>query len=451
MKLRHLFLFLFLCICSAHAKKNVLLIISDDLNTDFGVYGHKVVKTPEIDRFAENALVFDNAYCQFPVCNPSRTSFLSGLRPENTGVINNKDAILEKYPNLITLPSYMRDNGYFTGSTGKIFHDSHTDDKAGWDHILNTAIDVHAEPGEGRVLSDKVHFLEWRSLDGGDESFYDGLIAKNAIKLMDEATESDKPFFLAVGFIRPHDPFFAPSEYFDMYPLESLKLPEKEDVSGLPKQAWPLPKWKAIYDTFNDQDKLELLRSYYAGISYMDRQFGKVMHALEERGLADDTIVLFLGDHGYHLWEKDWFTKATQFERSALTPMIVRQPDSEAPRGRTSSIVELIDIFPTIVDYCDLAMPLQLEGQSFLGILNNPSKPGKMAALTELAQYARSIRTPRWRYIEWYAPKPPHALVSNALYDHDVDPREINNVVGEAEHADVVADLQSRLYRNQSR
>lgn len=428
--------------------RNVLLIISDDLNTDFGAYGHKIVKTPHLDRFAEQALVFDNAYCQFPVCNPSRASFLSGLRPENTGIIDNKTPILETRPDITTLPRHFRNNGYFTASTGKVFHDHHTDDREGWDVVLNTPIDVKAQPGEGRVLSDKVHFLEWRALDGGDESFFDGLIAKNAIELIHQAAATNKPFFISVGFIRPHDPFFAPKEYFDMYPLDSLKLPEKQDVSSLPEQAWPIGKWKAIYDTFTDQDKLELLRSYYAGITYMDRQFGKVMQALEESGLMNSTMVVVLGDHGYHTWDKDWWAKATQFERSALAPFIVRMPDGTSAGRRTSGIVEFVDLYPTVVDWCNLPQPAHLEGKSCLPLICQPEQSWKTAAFTDLGPYARSVRTERWRYMEWYGNKPPFPVQGRALYDHSKDPGEKVNLISNPEYAPVVEQLQALFKTN---
>jgi|694.fasta_scaffold49465_3 arylsulfatase A-like enzyme len=431
------------------APRNVLLIISDDLNTDFGVYGHKVVKTPTLDRLATESVVFDNAYCQFAVCNPSRASFLSGLRPENTGIIDNKTSLAATRPDISTLPRYLRENGYFTASTGKVFHDHHTDDRQGWDVVRNTKIDVKAQPYvEGRVLSDKVHFLEWRSLEGGDDSFFDGLAARNAVDLIREAKEENKPFFIAVGFVRPHDPFFAPKEYFDMYPLESLKLPEKEDVSGLPDQAWPIGKWKAIYDTFNEQDKLELLRSYYAGITYMDRQVGKVLEALDQNGFADNTLVVFLGDHGYHTWDKDWWGKATQFERSALSPLLVRLPDGTSAGQRTSGLVEFLDIYPTIVDWCGLTPPPHLDGKSFLPLAEKPDQSWKPAAYTDLGPYARTVRTDRWRYVEWYTPKPPFRMVANALYDHETDPGETVNLVDRPEQAAQVAELKTLLASN---
>lgn len=431
------------------APRNVLMIISDDLNTDFGVYGNQVVKTPTLDRLAKESVVFDNAYCQFAVCNPSRASFLSGLRPENTGIIDNKTSLAATRPDISTLPRYLRENGYFTASTGKVFHDHKTDDRQGWDVVRNTKIDVKAQPYvEGRVLSDKVHFLEWRSLEGGDDSFFDGLAARNAVDLIREAKEEDKPFFIAVGFVRPHDPYFAPKEYFDMYPLESLKLPEKEDVSGLPPQAWPIGKWKAIYDTFSEQDKLELLRAYYAGITYMDRQVGKVLEALEQNGFADNTLVVFLGDHGFHTWEKDWWGKATQFERSALSPLLVRLPGGTSAGQRTTGLVEFLDIYPTITDWCGLTPPPHLEGKSFLPLAEKPDQSWKPAAYTELGPYARSVRTDRWRYVEWYTPKPPFRMVANALYDHQTDPRETINLVERPENAEEVAELKTLLASN---
>jgi len=432
----------------AGAKRNVLFLLVDDLNHSLGCYGHAVAKSANIDRLAARGVRFERAYCQFPVCNPSRSSFLTGLRPETTGVLDNRTPLLSKLPAAVTLPRWFRKHGYFTARVGKVFHGRGAmDDPGAWDEALDPRGTPAGRKGQGRNLTGgAVKWCRWLAAEGGDEDQADGQVARQAVRLLQQKRE--KPFFLAVGFHKPHDPFIAPKRYFDLYPLQQMVPPR------VPRgRAEDLPLaigggWKRWFDRFGDRERREFMRAYFAGVSFTDAQVGKVLAALDRLKLADSTIIVFLGDHGYHLGERGWWNKNTLFEPSCRSPLLVATPDMKG-RGvcgkSCAGIVEFVDLFPTLTDLCGLGAPAGLEGRSFRRLLADPSAAGKKAAFTVVKRggiLGRSVRTDRWRYTEWDGGRE-----GSELYDHEGDPGEYRNLAEDPSHRPTVAALRKLLRR----
>ena len=435
------------------ARPNVLLIAVDDLRNDLGCYGHPVVKSPHIDRLAARGVRFDRAYCQYPVCNPSRTSLLTGLRPDTTRVLDNNTQFRKTLPDVVTLPQLFRRNGYHAASLGKIFHRGLTmedlrpemDDGPSWDVVKYFQSTAAGLKGEGRNLTGgRVPWCRWLAAEGTDEDQPDGQIAREAVALLEQHKANGQPFFLACGFHKPHDPFIAPKQYFDLYPLDQLTPPA--DPAGRSPDV-PLAigggAWKKEFDAFTDRERREFMRAYYAGISSTDAQVGKVLDALDRLGLADNTVIVFFGDHGYHLGERGWWNKNTLFELSARAPLIIYAPVMKAKGEASPRLVELVDLYPTIADLCGLAAPQGLEGKSFRPLLDDPRQPWKQAAYTQVQRgktAGRSVRTERYRYTEWDGGR-----LGAELYDHDADPGEWANLADKPEHAATVAELQRLL------
>jgi len=427
-----------------HRKRNVLFIVADDLNNSLGCYGHPVVKSPNIDRLACRGMRFDHAYCQFPVCNPSRTSLLTGLRPDSTGVLDNRTPFRSRLHDAVTLPQLFRQQGYFTARLGKVFHSGKDmDDPKAWDLAADPAGTPLGKTGEGRNLTaGRIAWCRWLAAAGEDEDQPDGQIALEAIRLLKQ--QRDKPFFLALGFHKPHDPFVVPKRYFDLYPLERLSPPQDP-----PDRSPDLPHaigggWKSEFDRFTGQDRREFMRAYYAGISFMDAQVGKVIDSLDRFDLSDNTIIVFFGDHGYHLGERGWWNKNTLFELSARAPLIVAGPNMKATSGNCRRMVEFVDIYPTLADLCGLPAPGNLEGSSFRPLLSDPKRPWKKAAFTQVQRgrfAGRSVRTDRWRYTEWDEGKR-----GVEFYDHHNDPGEYHNLADDPKRAHVVAALRKLLH-----
>ncbi|VGO15640.1 Choline-sulfatase [Pontiella desulfatans] len=428
---------------------NVLFVVVDDLNVDMACYGHPVVQTPNIDRFRERGMVFNKAYSQYPLCNPSRNSFLTGLYPGTSGNLDNGQNIREVVPDVVTLPQVFKNNGYRAVTTGKVFHQK---DPQSWSHISNVRtgglLPTNKDPkfyfgwgdegqtkGEGRMLADDtVKWFTWRSVEEGEEFLKDGRTARATVNRIDEAVESGEPFFIAAGFARPHDPYFAPKRFFDLYPLESLTLPvTPDDASEVPMYAF-YDVFKKAFDSMDEQRKLEAMRAYYAGISYMDEQFGVVMDHMEAKGLLDNTVVVFMGDHGYQVGEKGYWNKAVLFERSCRAPLIIAAPNMKTAGGTCERIVEFIDVYPTLTELCGLQNPEGLDGTSLVPMLGNPNAERREMAYSYV-NADRSVRDPRFRYIVWKGG-------GRALYDHSKDPGEHYNLAGNPEYAPVVQRMQ---------
>jgi len=425
------------------APPNVLFVAVDDLRHDCGCWGHPLVRTPHIDRLAAGGMRFDRSYCQHTICNPSRSSFLTGLRPGTTGVHDNRTPLRSQLPDVITMPQQFRKNGYRTVRLGKIFHGG-MDDEGAWD----VSTDFRPTPlghnkGEGRNLTGgTLRWCTWRAAEGADEDQPDGQIAAEAIRQLQ--AHRDRPFFLAVGFHKPHDPFIAPKSYFEPYPLDRITLPPEAPASAEPA---PGPTrgggFARAFDAFTDRERLEFTRAYYACTTFMDAQLGKVLAALERLGLAERTVVVFLSDHGYHLGERNWWNKNTLFEHACRSPLLIRAPGITTPGRPTRCLVEFVDLFPTLADLCGVSPPQGLQGCSLVPLLRDADHAVKAAAFTEVSRgqfMGYSVRTDRWRYTEWEGGKR-----GAELYDHEDDPNEWHNRAADPAWAGVRADLSKRL------
>jgi uncharacterized sulfatase len=437
---------------AAAERPNVLLIIVDDLRPELGCYGVSRAHSPNVDRLAERGMRFDRAYCQYPVCNASRTSFLTGLRPETTRVFSNDLYFREKLPDAVTLPELFKKNGYRTVSLGKIFHaggklaklsaSGGADAERSWDEVKVFAPTKTGMQGEGREMTNpggNRGWCRWLAADGGDEDQPDGQYAAEGVRILNEPRE--QPLFLAVGFNKPHDPFISPKKYFDLYPPESIEPPQVPEKRG---PAAPLAISRATdFSKFTDQDRREFLRAYLAGVSFMDAQVGKLLAALDATDRWKNTVVVFFGDHGYHLGEHGWWNKSTVFEESARVPLIVWSPGTRGAGKATNAIVELVDVYPTLCDLCGLTAPSDLQGKSFRPVLDDPSLPGKPAAFTVVERggvLGRSVRTDRWRYTEW-----DEGRKGAELYDQATDPDDYVNLADDPQHAPTVAELKKLL------
>lgn len=431
---------------SVQRQKNVLFIIVEDLKNAMGCYGNPLVKTPNLDRLASKGLIFDRAYCQYPVCNPSRSSFLTGLRPDTTQILENQTPWSENVKNHTTLPKLFRDNGYYTVSLGKIFHgrDDKHDDIEAWDINLDYDATEVGKRGKGRNMTDgKIRWCRWLAAEGTDEDQPDGQLAAKAVEILRESR--NKPFFMAIGFHKPHDPFHAPKEYFDLYPLTTL-MPPVVPENHSPKKDYIIgSNWASVFKEFSLQDQREFLRSYYACVSFIDAQIGRVMDELDRQDLWKDTVVIFVGDHGYNLGEHYWWNKAVLLEDSARIPMIAVVEGETRPNTRCHRFVEMVDLYPTFADVCGLQDPVNLEGISFRPLLQDPTRSWKTAAFTQVQRgdiAGKSIRTKRWRYNEWTRDG---EVLFTELYDHASDPDEYRNLAGIEDFQDICKALSQRL------
>ncbi|MCA9140216.1 MAG: sulfatase [Planctomycetales bacterium] len=436
-------------------RPNVLFIAVDDLRDTLGCYGNSAVKTPNVDRLASRGVVFERAYVQYPVCNASRSSFLTGLRPDQTGVTNNTTLLRDKLPDVVTFPQLLKDNGWHSAAFGKIFHlgggrnaalqRKWMDLPKSW-HTAQAfkATEVGARKLAGRDLSGgKLKWCHWGAMDGGDDDQPDGQIASAVIAEMERL--GDQPWIIGCGFMKPHDPFVAPKKYFELYPDGSLDLyRDPDDQTSAPPLAVGFGLFGEVFNNFTDAERMEFLHAYYACTSFMDAQLGRVLDALDSLGLSDRTIVIFVGDHGYHLGERNWWNKNTLFDRSCRAPMIVAGPGITP--GRAAGLVEFVDLFPTIAEHCSVTAPAGLAGHSLWPQLKDPAKPGRSSAWTIVTrggdQRGDSIRTDRWRLTRW-------SDGAIELYDHDSDSQETHNVA--MSHSDVVGQLNEEINRRRAR
>jgi iduronate 2-sulfatase len=439
---------------AAAAKPNVILIMMDDLRPELGCYGVEGLITPNIDRLAEKGVLFRNAYVQYPVCNPSRASMLSGLRPDETGIVTNDLPFRKAMPHVQSLPQVFRNHGYFTAGIGKIFHlaEDRKDgkgrplkfaDELSWEFFHDGMDDATrlGKTGEGRNLTQgRLGWCQWLAAEGDDEDQPDGLNAKVAVELLEK--HHDKPFFLGIGMHKPHDPFIAPKKYFDLYPLEATKLAEEPaERSGQVRHAVPN---RRDFAEFTDKERREFKRAYQACTTFADAQLGKVFDAMDRLKLWDNTIVVLIGDHGYHLGEHEWWNKVTVYEIGGRAPLLVLVPGVQGLGKSTEALVEFVDFYPTLLDYAGLPVPHQLAGTSFRSIMEDPGLPGKQAAYTQVNRgktIGRSVRTKRWRYTEWG----PGGKDGIELYDHQKDSGEYHNLATATQHAATRGELAELL------
>jgi iduronate 2-sulfatase len=420
---------------------NVLFVVVDDLRPELGCYGVKEVVSPNFDRLAARGMLCRNAYAQYPVCNPSRASFLSGMRPDECGIVSNTVPFRTKLPDTVSLPQLFRQNGYFTAGIGKIFHLGQDrqgkqvlfQDPLSWDYFLDSLHDApkSGRTGEGRNLTDgRLKWCEWRAANGDDDDQPDGLNTSAALRILEE--NHDKPFFIALGLHKPHDPFVAPKKYFDLYPEGSTKLAD-EPRDRSPQVRYAIPN-STDFETFTDKERREFKRAYHACVSFADAQFGRLLEAMDRLELWENTMVIVIGDHGYHLGEHGWWNKVTVYELGARSPMMVWMPGAKGMGKPTSAIIEFVDLYPTLIDYAGLKAPHKLSGTSLRPVFDDPEHPGKEAAFTQVNRgknVGRSVRTKRWRYTEWG----PDGKSGIELYDHQADPREYHNLVDQPKYS----------------
>ncbi len=436
---------------SSQGSKNVLFIIIEDLKNIMGCYGNPLVQTPNLDRLARKGVIFDYAYCQYPVCNPSRTSFLTGLRPDTTQILDNVVPWSTRVKDHITLPKLFKDNGYYTIGVGKIFHgEKEHDDEQAWNERLDFGQTEIGKQGEGRNMTDgRIEWCRWLAAEGTDEDQPDGRLAARAVQFLKQPRS--KPFFMALGFHKPHDPFEAPKKYFDMYPPDKLMPPVVPDNQS-PKEEYIIGStWASVFKEFSLQDQREFLRAYYAATSFTDAQIGKVLDELDRQSLWKDTAVFFVGDHGYNLGEHDWWNKAVLFEDTTRVPMIAVLEGETKANMRCDQLVEMVDLYPTFADLCGLKAPANLEGISFRSLLSEPNKPWKITAYTQVQRggiAGKSVRTKRWRYNEWIQGD---KVLLRELFDHASDPQEYRNLAEMSDFKDMCEELSRLLKKGQNR
>jgi arylsulfatase A-like enzyme len=465
----------FLC-CTAvafAAPHNILFIAVDDLRPELGCYGAVHMKTPHLDRLAAQGMLFERAYCQVAVCNPSRSSVLSGTRPDTTGVLDNQHFMRPNMPDVISLPQHFKNHDYTSLSLGKIFHHSERepgDDPQSWSEPAW----YHGEPYKHWFTQESLDYVKqlkalpkaqqpkqlraapFEAADEPDASYPDAQTAAKAIEMLQRLKAEAKPFFLGVGFVKPHLPFTCPQKYWDLYSEASIHLAAN---AQRPKDA-PEPAFHNNYELrsygtvpengkVTDAMALKLIRGYRACVSFMDAQLGRVLDELDRLGLRENTLIVLWGDHGYHLGENGVFTKMTNFENGTRVPLIVSFPGMKTAGQRTKALVELVDLYPTLAVLCALPVPKHLEGTSFVPLLKKPDQPWKKAAFSQYLRTGkppftgRSIRTDRWRYTEWHDLKQQPA--GTELYDELNDPQENVNLAGDPAYVETRRDLSERL------
>jgi iduronate 2-sulfatase len=435
-------------VITAADRPNVLFIVSDDLNTDLGCYGAEV-HSPAIDALARRGVRFARAYCQYPLCNPSRSSFLSGLRPDRTRVFDNAQVVRKQVPGLVTMPQAFRKAGYRAVRIGKLYHygvpkeigTSGLDDAESWDAVINPK-------GKDKEVEARINTLtpgqfggtvSWLAVEGRDEEFTDGIAADAAIAQLKEL--KGRPFFLAVGFYRPHTPYVAPLHWFSRYPQEDIILAEprlpQDNPAEIPKAA--LASARKDQAVMSDGQRRAAIQAYHASISHMDAQVGRVLTALDELDLAKDTVVVFTSDHGYHLGDHGLWQKQSLFERSLRVPLMIAGPGVVEAGKTCDRPAELVDLFPTLAELCGVALPGDLSGLSLVPQLRSVDAAGRTAAFS-MVRDGRSIRTGRWRYTEWKG-----GADGVELYDHSRDPGETRNLAGDPAQAEILAGLKALL------
>ncbi|VGO18546.1 sulfatase [Pontiella sulfatireligans] len=433
---------------------NVLFIMSDDLNTALSGYGHPDCKTPNLDRLAERGVQFNNMHCQFPLCGPSRNSIMTGLYPYKNNALTNQAHLREKMPDVVTLPQLFRNNGYQVDRVSKMFHmgipkeiyagTSVYDDAASWDNAINIKCKDNPGPKIDWSPGSKGNqgFVATYGTEG-DSSYVDGMAADRAIELLN-SFGADKPFFLGVGFVRPHVPLIAPQKYYDLYERSALTPPfaPEDDLDDLPKIIQN-DQTKKAYGVTTLEIHQGLLEAYYASISYMDAQVGKLLDTLDAKGLTDNTIIVFTSDHGYHIGEHNKFQKRHLFEETTRVPFIISVPWMNSQHGgKTVKITELIDLYPTLAELAGLQAPDGLQGTSLLPILGNISSNDwkKQEAFTVAEKGGETLRTADWRYTQWGFGKS-----GSELYDLNADPGEFTNLTNNPEYAASLAMMKSKL------
>jgi iduronate 2-sulfatase len=459
---------------TAAERPNVLLICVDDLKPLLGCYGDELAQTQNIDRLAARGMRFDMAFCNQAVCAPSRNALLTGLRPTTIGIYDLGTNFRKAVPNAVTLPQYFKQHGYRTEGMGKIFHVGHGnhEDAASWTvkpwkaKVVGYALSENAAK-KGRTREEALFSnvpgseanklpkgAAYESADVPDNAYADGRLAEHAIQRLKWAAEKpDEPFFMAVGFVKPHLPFCAPKKYWDMHDPAKIKLADRSTPpEGAPKFAptsWgELRNYAGMPEKGPVPDDMQrtLIHGYRAATSYMDAQVGRVLDALDEAGLAHNTIIVLWGDHGWHLGDHGMWCKHTNYEQATRIPLIVVTPDGIEKGRATAALVESVDIYPTLCELAGLPVPDGLDGSSFARVLADPSGETKDAIFHVYprgGRIGRAVRTDRYRLVEWKKAGAPADTAVFELYDYEFDPGETKNVAGK--QPDIVTKLRTLL------
>jgi iduronate 2-sulfatase len=422
-------------------KYNVLFVAFDDLRPELGCYGNQLARTPNLDRLAARGVMFERAYCQFPLCNPSRTSLLTGRHPNATGVLDNSVFFRTAHPDWVSLPQHFKNNGYVAARTGKIFHGG-IDDTGAWSIGGEQRVDRKTRPKQNPATSDRIV-----TLPGEGESHGDYKTATRAVELLEEL--KDQPFFLAVGFTKPHSPPTATLREFDLF--DATKMPLPPDFAavptvppGFPPASVPPRSSDLFIGREASQDEArQVIEAYYASSSFADAQLGRVLDALDRLKLTERTIIVAFGDHGYHLGEKGkWSKHNSLFEVAARVPAIVCLPGASAGEASPRT-VQLLDLYPTLVELCGLPAVEGLQGHSLAPLLKDPQSPWSHPAYAVARNgdaFGQSVRTEKWRYSEWNG-----GSAGAVLFDEQADPHETKNLANDAKHADVVKEMKALL------
>ncbi|HVJ69145.1 MAG TPA: sulfatase [Caulifigura sp.] len=496
-----LFLLLTLAATSLHAaekKLNVLFIAVDDLRPELGCYGTPIIKSPNIDALAAKGMVFDRAYCQQAVCSPTRSSLLTGRRPDSTKVYDLVTHFRKALPDVVTLPQAFKEAGWHTQSFGKIYHGGY-DDPASWtepawfprgnanarpaaflepdsefgelqfvsllqdqqeqrrrNQNQQNQQNIERDPKTGLILKGArpargPKGVAFEASDKSDSELADGRIADAAIETL--RTIKDKPFFLAVGFMKPHLPFIAPKKYFDLYDPQSIPMAKSKSLPiGAPEYAGnnsgELRGYTNIPDgqePISDDLARQLKHAYYAATSYMDAQVGRVVAELDALGLRENTVIILWGDHGWKLGDHGLWCKHCNWEPDTHCALVLSAPGQKTAGQHTSALVEFVDIYPTLCDLCGITPAEGLEGTSFAPLLKDPKQPWKSAAFSQYPRQQKmgyAMRTARYRYIEWQENGKP---VGRELYDYQTDPDETVSLADKPEHAALVEQLSKQL------
>ncbi|WP_236622333.1 sulfatase [Novipirellula maiorica] len=458
--------FLLLCLvpvfAAASESKNVLIIFMDDLRPELGCYGHPVISSPNIDALAADGVLFERAYCQQGICAPSRASMMAGQYPDTLGIYDLWSPLRRTVPDAMSMPRYFTQRGFETSSFGKVYH-HHIDDKPYWSHLPAVPGEKYAAPQTLAKIARQKRLAQAKGLKGvdlflstqgppienadvPDDTYPDGAVANQAIETLRQ--KRDKPFFMCVGFAKPHLPFAAPKRYWDLYKREQFAVPRRKLPTDAPVIAFTnwgeLRAYAGIPSEgpLSDDQTQQLMHGYAACVSYADAQVGKVIAELDRLGLRDNTIVVLWGDHGYKLGDYGLWCKHTNLELDTRVPLIVSAPGF-AKGVRTKALVEIVDLFPTLAKLTGGEPPPQCDGNSFVRILEKPAATFREFAIS---QYPRgsvmgySIRTERWRYTEWIDAKT-RRVVDRELYDHQTTQRPSHNLADNAEHQELIADL----------
>ncbi len=435
---------------AATARPNVLFFIADDLRAEFGCYG-KPVKTPNIDALAACGVRFDRAFCQAPLCNPSRTSMLTGLYPHHTGVFGNQGNFRQKDASIVPLPQHFKQHGYRAVSVGKIYHGGNEDPDSWHESAVPPPVKVPPGYNGPRVYnkdtSDVIGVIT--NEDCWHTDVHSTHRAINYLQQFDVKPGNGSPFFLAVGFIEPHSPISAPKRFFELYDPAKIELPADYATKLTVPEGFPAAAFQKNNDLFMNRDSTpaearEVIRAYYASISWIDESVGRILAELDRLKMRDNTIVVFWGDNGYHLGEKGkWSKHGSLLEEGVRTPLIISAPGMKGNGQPTFRIVELVDLYPTLADLCGLPAPAKVDGVSLKPLLDNPQRDWNRAAHTVTGNappVARVIRDERWRYIEYPGG-------GRLLLDEKNDPLETRNLVNDPVGASAVSELKAQLER----